>query len=462
MRRHDGQVLYSAVATEPPEDRSLRQEEEDARIASANGAKARLTKLSQDLSEQERSILLGIAKATEILGGMEMAGDCHIEKESIYGAALAIPQIARSARWPKSMFCETLRTYVFLLLNYFLQIMFVYFISDSLTSMNPWGGQMQLCDFASHLAQCPTSPDCVGPGGAIIQDPGALYPYDIWATRQFIKARLMAMFPDKDLDSFDTGEYGVESYYCRFLCIFVFVVTVADEFQNIRSLLKLLMKLPSQEGLWVQFDQASSEQSGKDFQSQLECVRFFVNGMPLRWKFFNAIFLLLPKIFLWRMLTMAGVHLLMETAAIVDLILNTTALCFVSETDELIMDRLVTRSTRKIMTRLRDYELFEDWRNEENEDEAYLARHEENEMTWWLKWHDWWLLPRRLCWSIALMFIFVVEYYYHNCRRSEAGNWISKAMTFPPTPHLEFRPFFLRFLSLAMRDEGNETFWSPP
>merc|ERR1719158_1888029 len=120
-----------------------------------------------------------MAKAITILGGQESRGACAIEKTSVYGAAIAMPQIARSAGWPTSMVILTLRAYMFVLLNYFVQTLFVYYIYDSQTNMNPFGSQMHLCDFAAHIAHCPNHKDCHGPGGREIPDPGELYPYDI-------------------------------------------------------------------------------------------------------------------------------------------------------------------------------------------------------------------------------------------------------------------------------------------
>merc|ERR1712137_642950 len=139
--------------------------------------------------------------------------------------------MARSALWPKTMVAITARTFLFLLINYFVQALFVYYIYDSQTNMNPFGGQMHLCDFASHVARCPNEPDCHGPGGKEVENPGSLYPYDVWNTRKFVRDSLQVIFPDLSdeiAEKVDPGEYGLEGYYCRLLCIFVFMVGIAD------------------------------------------------------------------------------------------------------------------------------------------------------------------------------------------------------------------------------------------
>merc|ERR1719262_389051 len=99
-----------------------------------------------------------------------------------------------------------------------------------------------------------------------------------------MKDALMAIFPDmKDkIDSnLDPGEYGIESYYCRLLCIFVFVLQIADEFQNIRQLCKTLRLLPreeAQESPWVQY-KPPAEPCIDDPHGlkSLKCVYFSVN-----------------------------------------------------------------------------------------------------------------------------------------------------------------------------------------
>lgn len=423
----------------------------------------------QELSPTDASACLAMAKAIEILGGMEAAGACSVERTSVYGAALAIPQIARSAKWPTTMCCLTIRAFLFLVINYGVQSLFIYYIYDSQTNMNPFGGQMHLCDFASHVADCPNSPNCHGPGGKEFQNPGTLYPYDIWNTRKFLRDSLMALFPDlKDeiADKVDPGEYGLEGYYCRYLCIFVFMVSIADEFQNIRDLFKLLWNLPSDESHWVQYDPPSwgpkHHVKVVHDQSELDFVQFTVNGMPRRWKVFNIVFLLIPKIFIWRMLSMAGVHFLMETAAMVDQIVNTTALSFVFSVDELLLERLTTKATKHILEKIQDLQLFDGAMYETETDQEAMQRYFAQEMRWnFNRQRDWWLLPRRLFWSVVLMLAFIWEYYFHNCRKMDDGSWVSVDMFLPLNAHLDGFCFVSKFIYHCSNVVG-EAFWTMP
>lgn len=409
-----------------------------------------------------------MSKAIEILGTMETIGSCGVERNSVYGAALAMPQISRSSLWPKTMCFITARTFSFLIINYIVQTLFIYYIYDSQTNMNPFGGQMHLCDFASHVANCPDKPNCHGPGGKEFQDPGTLYPYDVWNTRKFVRDSLQAIFPHLEheiAEKVDPGEYGLEGYYCRLLCIFVFMVGIADEFQNIRDLSKLLYYLPTTEGKWISY-QAPTWADKHEVKKQrevgeLEFVRFQVEGMPMRWKIFNACVLLLPKIFIWRMLSLAGVHFLMETAAMVDQIVNTTALSFVFSVDELIFERLSTKATKHMMESLQDFHLFDEEPFEKESDQNALDRYNAHEMNWKLSTNDFWLLPRRLVWSLVLMGLFLAEYYSKSCRQTEDGSWVSVDMFLPVKPHLDALCFVRNFVSHCSQ-KVEEAFWTMP
>eukprot|EP00928_Gymnodinium_smaydae_P031196 TRINITY_DN22974_c0_g4_i2.p1 TRINITY_DN22974_c0_g4~~TRINITY_DN22974_c0_g4_i2.p1 ORF type:complete len:490 (+),score=59.75 TRINITY_DN22974_c0_g4_i2:54-1523(+) len=436
--------------------------------------RARMSYLgSQGVSPEDASACLGMSKAIDILETIEINGCCAVEKTSVYGAAIAIPQIARSSYWPKTMSILTLRSFMFLGINYLVQTAFVYYILDSQTNMNPFGGQMHLCDFASHISHCPDRSNCHGPGGKEIADPGSLYPYDVWNTRRFVRDSLKILFPDRvgDIDdNVDPGEYGVESFYCRLLCIFVFMVSIGDEFQNILDFFRLLWYLPTAAQPWVQYEIPSwaSKQHVKDVHgmSELDFVQFTVAGMPLQWKIFNFVFLLLPKIFIWRMLSMAGVHFLMETAGMVDQIVNTTALSFVFTIDELLLDRLTTKATRHIMSSIQEYSLYDSSHYETETDQDALDRYYKKEMQWTFRRESYWLLPRRLFWSLALMTIFIAEYYFHSCDRLEDGSFVSKSMALPAHPHLNFGCFVSKFVSSQFFaqcvDGGSEPFWTMP
>lgn len=410
------------------------------------------------------SAQLGIAKALNIMGGMEQEV-LSVEKTSCYGAWIVLSQVSRSVGWPGSLCALVFRSFIFLLLNYLTQTLFIYYIYDSQTNMNPFGSQMHLCDFGAHMADCPGGPNCHGPGGTEMPSPGDLYPYDIFNTRKFMRDSLKVLFPDmKDLidDQVQPGEYGIESYYCRLLCVFVFVLQIADEFQNIRDLVWFLWKVPNEEALWVAFDsEAPPPEDDPHGQKELDNITFRVAGIPRRWKCFIIVFVLIPRIFIWRMLTLAGVHFLMETAAMVDQIVNTTALSFVLCTDELIHERLTTAATRHIVSSVEDLVLYE---HKEPSNAEVLKQFRERELNWtpFKGSHKFPMVPYKLVWTVILMAIFLYEYYWHNCTNMEDGSSVSIPVRYPPDSHMSVPTFFLKFLSIMEHGNPNPAFWTMP
>lgn len=278
-------------------------------------------------------------------------------------------------------------------------------------------------------------------------------------TRSLLRDSLIFLFPDRKDDiasNIDPGEYGLESYYCRLLCIFIFVLQIADEFQNISDLIRFLWILPTEDDPWIDYDPPVKDTFNV---AELEYVGFKVNGMPLKWKIINVLVLLVPRIFIWRMLTMAGVHFLMETAAMVDQIVNTTALSFVLTVDEMILERLATTATKTIVSNCKGYSLYDD-RLQDAGDQETLERYYVQELSWFNAGHTFPLLPKRLFWTVLLMAAFTVEYYWHNCIRTEDGSIVSKDVYLPTTPHLNFMCFVQKFFSLSEEMHVETAFWS--
>jgi hypothetical protein len=54
--------------------------------------------------------------------------------------------------------------------------------------------------------------------------------------RTFVRDSLKALFPDRVEEieqKIDPGEYGVESYWCRFACCFVFMISCMDSLSDL-------------------------------------------------------------------------------------------------------------------------------------------------------------------------------------------------------------------------------------
>merc|ERR1712014_134148 len=83
-----------------------------------------------------------------------------------------------------------------------------------------------------------------------------------------------------------------------------------------------------------------------------------VAGMPLKWKLFNAFILLVPKAMIWQLTVTTGIVFLMETAGIDDLVVNSVALTFILDIDELCCKTLTEEYICGLLSRVRPFPLF--------------------------------------------------------------------------------------------------------
>lgn len=413
---------------------------------------------------EEDSAKVGASKAISILSKMEAYGTCEVEAESIYGAAVAMPQIARSAGWPGTLFALVIRIYFFTLLNLVLQGFLLSMIGEEQLTWYPFAGQMHLCDFGANIVDCPDAPNCKGPLGTEYSAP-RLYDYNIWSTRIFIRDSLKAIFPHKasEFDAkIDPGEYGMENYYCRLACIFLFIIYVVDDLMGTLTLLRTLYKLPTKAESWIRYE-IPAWADKEDIKTlndagELDFIKFGVAGLPWYWKVFNVFFLALPKFVLWLALVRSGVHYLMETAGIVDDIVNAMALTFVLEVDEMVFHRFSTVLTKHIMSSMEgwpNYDLGDD--DAETEEEA-LERFTNSELGSKRFKSIFLILPHRVIVVLVLVIAFLWDYYRTNCIQLEDGSWVSKAMNLPAD--LTYRPFELMFGIDGPKTA--EPFWTMP
>lgn len=429
-----------------------------------NSSTVILPKSSRPVPEADNP-KVAASKAIAILSKREKAGYCRIEGGSIYGAAIAMPQIARSSGWPGTFLTLVIRVYFFLVVNVLLQGFLLSMIGEEQLMWYPFAGKMHLCDFGSNIKDCPDAANCKGPLGTPYSAP-RLYDYDIWSTRIFIKDSLKAIFPDKaeELDkAVDPGEYGMENYYCRLACIFLFMLAVVDDLSGSWHLMKTLWYVPTAAESWIEYDLPdwASKDDVKMIQEagELDFVIFKVAGIPLHWKIINCLGVLLPKLALWLALVKSGVHYLMETAGIVDVIVNAMALTFVLEVDEMMFNRFSSSLTKHIMMNIVDKPLFSTDDEEEETEQDALKRFNEEE----LGSNRWWkviiyVTPVRFIMVCLLQAFFMYEYYWKNCDKQQDGSLVSKAMSVPAS--LEYSPFKLMFGFEGERTD--EHFWVMP
>lgn len=389
--------------------------------------------------------------------------------QGLYGAAIVMPQLARSAGWPKHLCVLSVRSFIFLLVNYVAQGCILYMIAKEENVWDAFAGQMFLCDFGKDSNDCPDGPDCVGPGGTIFSPP-RVYGWDLWSTRVYVRDSLVALFPhmkDEIHKNVDPGEYGVESYWCRLLCCTLFTVTVMSDLWGSINILRVFFDVPNKAELWIDYevpDWADKEHAKAIHGwSELDLVKLKVAGMPLAWKIFDVLIILLPKMLLWKITAEAGILFLMEASGIEDIVVNSVALAFILQIDELLCAELMSETTRTILGKLEDYHL-EDFEQEiaveEMTDEELLEKYEEAQNCGWGLQELWDSFPARLVAVFCLTGFFVYIYYERHCVVSASGGFVSHSMSLPvSTKFTLLNAFFQYFFPV---ETVEETYWTMP
>jgi hypothetical protein len=303
---------------------------------------------------------------------------------------------------------------------------------------------MHLCNFGKNFDVCESTggrvSDCIGPGGSNFSAPMIFANYDTWATRIFVKESLLKVFPNKTADinhQVLPGEYGVESPLCRLLCLFIFVMQIVDDLVESLRLIMMLIQVPTAAEPWINYDPprwTKERQKAKSLlgKTELDLVIFSVRGMPAHWKIVNLVFVIVPKFFIWFLLATSGGIFLMETAAIQDVILNSVAMSFVLQVDEMLAARLCTHATKTVMSRLQPFLCF-DYQEENMSDEAALNIYEstQQQQTAFNAKLMVLVVPKRLIFIILITTVVYIGYFWRFCIRTADGSLISEPIYAP-------------------------------
>jgi len=411
--------------------------------------------------------------AAKLIGSLSVEETHKIRVDKgLYGSALLMPQLARSAGYPKNLVILCIRCYTFLVVNYTCQGLILYMIAKEELVWDAFAGQMFLCDFGRSAGDCvddPTGPNCVGPGGTTYA-PARIYSWSVWSTRIYVRDALKAVFPEKAAEIqelVDPGEYGIESYSCRWLCCALFTATLLGDLVGSINILRMLWDIPNKAESWLDYEVPdwAEKEHAKSIRgwSEMDLCKLKVAGMPLCWKFINIFLVVLPKLLLWSLTAQAGITFLMETSTIDDLVVNSVALAFILQIDELLCSELMTETNKAIVDLLEDYELqgYEEANTvEQMKDSELLEEYEEK-----LK-RDWsWMelanfIPFKLLLVIAFTVLFVELYYWRNCVRGPDGGMVSKHMHYPQSTRFSFLTAF--FNGLFPLKTEDEPFWVMP
>eukprot|EP00928_Gymnodinium_smaydae_P043743 TRINITY_DN29256_c0_g1_i1.p1 TRINITY_DN29256_c0_g1~~TRINITY_DN29256_c0_g1_i1.p1 ORF type:complete len:459 (+),score=64.64 TRINITY_DN29256_c0_g1_i1:66-1379(+) len=409
----------------------------------------------------------------EHLVDLETDSKYGIEKRSVYGSALAVPQIARTLGYNRALVILSLRVWLSLFMNIALQLLLVCFIGEATQIMAPLGGEMHLCDFGKNLDACPGEPHCTGPGGTLYTRT-RLYGYTQWAIQKFTRDALLQIMPDKQEQieaHVDPGEYGMENYQCRLLCIFIFTMSLVNEVFACFNMAVMLWFLPTDpaKSNWIQFSEERNirlSNSNNNARGRKKCL-YKVAGMPAHWKVFNFFVVLGPKVALLHYVLWMGILFLMDTSGITDLVLGAMSMTFVLSLDEVIYDIFTSSSTKYIMDELDVYReessstdhLPSD--SDPTESKRMLER-SGNEQHPQLRWRKllWTFFPRKWIMTGVVMAAYIARYYSTKCIWN-GHTYVSKDMYLPHTSTYHVWDFVMDGV-LHTIQRSKTPFWSMP
>eukprot|EP00928_Gymnodinium_smaydae_P031585 TRINITY_DN23139_c0_g1_i1.p1 TRINITY_DN23139_c0_g1~~TRINITY_DN23139_c0_g1_i1.p1 ORF type:complete len:436 (+),score=55.03 TRINITY_DN23139_c0_g1_i1:28-1308(+) len=347
-----------------------------------------------------------------------------LERQSVYGAAILIPQVGRSLGWPRTFVGLFILVHLWVFLNFFMQLMLLAFIERAENIMDLFSSQMFLCDYGI---------GSLGPGGTEVSGP-RLYGYSTWNLRNFVQSSLISAFPDQEdkiRSTVDPGEYGVESKLCRYICCFICILNLTSEFHSIVMMCRLLYHVPTRRDSWCTV-RPDDKDSGQGVPP-LDRLSIRVAGMPLVWKCIITAVLLIPKTLMWRLTMQASITFLMETSAIDDMIVNAVAINFILEIDELVCSSLLSGPMKELLDSCEDYQLPD---APASPSASYVqcggsSAPSSPTVGGYLKI----LVPLRFLLAVGLTVALVLEYYLSHCKLVD-GQFVSNDMYEPTTTSL--------------------------
>lgn len=413
-----------------------------------------------NLSQNKCEEVLAGAK---LLAGLEIVnrGYVGIEQGSVYGLALLLPQLARSLGYPRFLTALMVRSFVFLVVCIFLHASLLMYLAKEVEIMGGLAGTPHLCDFGTNVDNCQFGGHgCMGPGGSEMRSPARLYNFGQWSERNFFRDSLLAAVPEKAdriKKLVDPGEFGAESHYCRLVCCFVLFMIMAGELALCFEMIELLWRTPTEAEPWIELLELDDQDT---IDHWLDHIKVKVAGMPAHWKVFNVCFLFCPKLCLWYVTAVSGVTFLMETDSIDSVIINSVALIFLLNIDNLIVESLASVQARHLVENCEPLPGYEDEQTQPMTASDILHQHIENQR---LAFHLgdllWRIFPGRALWIFILTFFFVYHYYTTFCERID-GAWVSKTVYTPTT--LDYN-LLNRFFAWAFPIEfEHEPAWTMP
>lgn len=268
-----------------------------------------------DMRKKELNVLLGSFE-----GGFAAVGP---PTNSIYSVCFVMPQIASQLTWPPGLLGRVIQCYCILVATWCIQCLYLYEIL--------------------HIEQ--------------LRDEGCNQNATECLANGFVKTE--GFFPDYGHWTLCTDNVGKATnlvpQVTQQLCIMVFVVSLFSDFRNAMDLARCLYRLPSKKGVWLVGRKMEEIQLGNfDAQETLD-LNIQVDAVPLSWKIFYCISLVIPKVLIMVALLFVGTCYLFNESDRKELILNAVAYVFVSQIDSLLFDAVVPNDIREKLDNMQTY-----------------------------------------------------------------------------------------------------------
>lgn len=253
-----------------------------------------------------------------------------LPRDSLYGACVVLPQVARQLDWHVVYIGLVVKSYVCIAIVYAMQSMFV----------------LEVCKLVwKDDDECSADPDSCKRLG--------FRPVHEWMLRPDGKIRWYLCFPQVDGDS----DYQI----LRRLCVVAFVLWLFKDVRQTYEIAMLIVKLPTKAGKWMVMKMVSESSMVKlDKKGFLEHedeaqVEWQIDSMEMKWKIMTAFFIIVPKFLVAVALCYYGSVWLLNTTDRSELILNAVALVFVLELDEAVFAAVMSSDTQTKMDNLQSW-----------------------------------------------------------------------------------------------------------
>jgi len=190
-------------------------------------------------------------------------------------------------------------------------------------------------------------------------------------------------------------------------------------------------------------------------------IQIQVAGIPFWWKVLNLVFLVFPRIIMFKFVCECGITFLMESAGITEVIVNALALGFVLGIGNMIVMDFTVRASKDLMGQLQDYDAHlheEEELHEKNNTIEHVSLYQHS-------FHrrikvNLQLIPIRFVAVCLLTMLLVYSYYTLRCVRDEHGRWVSKPLYLPKSMSYSIWSAVLpRVFPLETEDEP---YWTMP